>query len=168
MECPTDIGKVLAHEGFTTGDDDHHLVRIDMRRDLGINDVQEIFCGHVGCLNGCDAVTSAMQTMHVTTKGRFPKELLQRMHLFEITPPQFLQPQRYFQSQLHPYPIIRHVGFLFGIGCYILFAISSLIKNHITPIIIIFLAVLEIHVQNVIYFFETIVEDPTFFRCCFA
>ena len=36
VQGTTDIRKVLAHQGLTAGDDDKHLVRIDMRRHLGV------------------------------------------------------------------------------------------------------------------------------------
>jgi hypothetical protein len=100
-EGATDISQVLAHQGFATGDDDEHLMGIYMRRDLGVDDVEEVFGRHVRRLDGGDAIASAMQTMHIAAKGGLPEELLKRMELLEVSAPQTLQPQRYFQTKLH-------------------------------------------------------------------
>jgi hypothetical protein len=85
LEGTAYVCKVFAHEGFTAGNDDQHFVWIDMRRNLRIDDPKEIFCGHVGCLDGSNAIAAAMQAMHIAAERGLPEELSQRVDLFEIT-----------------------------------------------------------------------------------
>lgn len=94
MQGLTYLSEIFAHQGFTTGDNDEYLVGIDVGRDLGIYDAQEILRGHVGCLHRGNTVAATMETMDITTEGGFPEQLLQRMELLEVISPQTLQPQR--------------------------------------------------------------------------
>ena len=106
MQGTTDSGEVLAHQRFTAGDNDQHLMRIDMRRDLRVYHMQKIFGRHVRRLHRCHAVTAAMQTMHIATQRGLPEELLERVDLLEVRSPQTLQPQRDFQTQIHEFVVL--------------------------------------------------------------
>ena len=79
LERTAYLCEVFSHEGFAAGDDDQHFVRIDVRRNLRIDDPKEIFCGHVGCLDGSNAIAAAMQAMHIAAERGLPEELTKRM-----------------------------------------------------------------------------------------
>ena len=72
-----------------------------MRRDLCINDPKEIFCGHVGCLDGSNAIAAAMQAMHIAAERGLPEELTERMQFLQIAAADGLQPEGYFQTEIH-------------------------------------------------------------------
>ena len=84
VEGASDGFEVGAHERFAAGDDNHQVVGIDVRGDLRVDDMQEVRGRHVGCGRRRDAVAAAMEAVHVTTEGRFPKQLLQGVQGFEV------------------------------------------------------------------------------------
>ena len=69
------VRQVFAHERFTAGDDDQHFMRIHVRRDFRIYDMQKILRRHVGCFDGRDTVASTVEAVDVTAECRFPEEL---------------------------------------------------------------------------------------------
>ena len=73
--CST-LFDVLTHQGFTTGDDDKHLVGIGLFGD-SIEHLEEIFLRHIllGILHL--AVTATVTAFQVTAQRTFPEQLSQ-------------------------------------------------------------------------------------------
>lgn len=78
-EGTPDFGEVFAHKGFAAGNDDEHIAGVVVGGYFGVNDVQKILRGHVGGVDGREAVTTAMEAMNIAPECRFPEELLKRM-----------------------------------------------------------------------------------------
>ena len=59
------VRKVFAHERLSAGNDNEHLVRIDVGCDFRIYDAQKILRRHIGRFDRSDAVTAAMEAMDI-------------------------------------------------------------------------------------------------------
>ena len=64
-----------------------------MRSDLCVYDMEEIFRGHIGCLDRGDTIAATMEAMDITTERGFPKELAKRVQFLEVTAAERLQPE---------------------------------------------------------------------------
>ena len=88
--CST-LFDVLSHQGFTSGDNNKHLMWIRFFRD-SIEHLKEIFLGHVLAFGLHLTVAATMSALQIAAQGTLPEQLTQRMfitcHLL-LLPPQF-------------------------------------------------------------------------------
>ena len=83
VEGKPHLFQVVAHQRFTAGNDNVHLVRIDVGRQA-VYHAQKVLGGHVGNMGRALAVAAAMLAMDVAPLRTLPKELLQRMKLLSV------------------------------------------------------------------------------------
>lgn len=77
VELASDPFEVAAHEHLAAREDDEHLVRVDMGRDLRIEHTEEVRGGHIRRSGLRAAVASAVPAGEVAAQRAFPEERTQ-------------------------------------------------------------------------------------------
>ena len=102
VEFEAHLLQIVAQQCLAAGEDDEHLVRVDMRSER-VDDAQEVHGGHVIHRRSHPAIAPAVATAHITPQRALPEEGAQRMQL-RLRVPQLalhLQSDPLFDREAH-------------------------------------------------------------------
>ena len=88
--------QVATHHDLATREDDEHTPRIDMRRNLLVEHLQEVGKRHILLRHIYPAIATTMTTRQITTKRTLPKECTQLMMLDSL----IVEPLEEFESEI--------------------------------------------------------------------
>ena len=110
VEFQTRTLQIFAHKHLATRNDDHHLVRIDVRCDLLIDHAQKILQRHIGHGRLGATIATAVAAVEVTTQRALPEERAQRVLLDVVLVElcEELQAESFAQTESASVQVVTH------------------------------------------------------------